>query len=104
MRYRDETLQAHCPRGGITTSKKFGGSDPPGGKFFPKFFFEISISKFEGVMPLTQEKICKKIFTIGDIGPALQRPTYGVQRVGVGYAARRRLCRRAIGHVTVTSK
>ncbi len=23
--------------------KKFWGSDPPGGKFLPKFFFEISI-------------------------------------------------------------
>ncbi len=55
-------------------------------------------------MPLTKEKICKKIFTIGDIGPELQRPTYGVQRVGDRHAARRRLCRRAFGHVTVTAK
>ncbi len=55
-------------------------------------------------MPLTKEKISKKMFTIGDIGPELQRPTYGVQRAGVGYAARRRLCRRTIKHVTVTSK
>jgi len=25
-----------------------------------------------------QEKICKKMFTIGDIGPAISHPTYGV--------------------------
>ncbi len=38
-------------------------------------------------MPLTKEKYANKIFTIGDTGPELQRPTYGVQRAGVGYAA-----------------
>ncbi len=47
-------------------------------------------------MALTKEKYVKKNFTIGIIGPEIQRPTYGVLRVGeVG---------RAIGHVTVTAK
>ena len=55
-------------------------------------------------MALTRKKYATKIFTIGAIGTELQSLTYGVQRVGVGYAARRRLCRRAIGHVTATSK
>ena len=55
-------------------------------------------------MLMTQEKICKKIFTIGAIGPELQRPTHGVQRVGDREAAWKRLCRRVIGHVTVAAK
>ncbi len=55
-------------------------------------------------MALTQVTICKKIFTIGAIGPELQSPTYGVQRVGDSDAAWPRLCRRVIGHVTVTAK
>ena len=55
-------------------------------------------------MALTQVTICKKIFTLGAIGPELQRPKYGVQRVGARDAALPRLCRRVIGHVTVTAK
>ena len=55
-------------------------------------------------MALTQVTICKKNFTIGAIGPELQRPTYGVQRVGDRDLAWPRLCRRVIGHVTVTAK
>ena len=55
-------------------------------------------------MPLTQKICAKKIFTIGAIGRELQRPTYGVQRVGDRGAARWRLCRQTIGHVTVTAK
>jgi len=37
FRYRDETLQAHCPRGGIVTLKKILGRTPWGEIFFPKF-------------------------------------------------------------------
>ena len=48
--------------------QKCWGSDPPGGKFVPKFFIEISICKFEGVMALTQEKIYKKSFGPGPPG------------------------------------
>ncbi len=55
-------------------------------------------------MPKAQGKNCAKFFANGAIGPELQRPTYGVQRVGVGHAARQRMCRQAIGHVTVTAK
>ena len=55
-------------------------------------------------MALTQVTICKKMFTLGAIGPELQHPTYGVQRVGDHDAARPRLCRRVIGHVAVTAK
>ncbi len=37
-------LCRHITPGGIQSpSKNFGGSDPPGGNFFPKFFFEVSI-------------------------------------------------------------
>jgi len=46
----------------------------------------------------------QKIFTIGAIGPELQRPTQGVQRIGDRDLALPRLCRRVIGHVTVTAK
>ena len=42
LRYRNESLQAHCPRGGIVTSKKFGGRTP-WGEFFTKIFFHILI-------------------------------------------------------------
>ncbi len=38
LSYRDETLQAHYPRGDTVAFKKFWGSDPPGGISFPKFF------------------------------------------------------------------
>ncbi len=39
LRYRDESLQAHCPRRGIVTSKKILGVGPPWGKFFSQIFF-----------------------------------------------------------------
>ncbi len=55
-------------------------------------------------MALTQVTICKKIVTIGAIGSELQRPTHGVQRVGDRDLALPRLCRRVIGHVTVSAK
>ena len=38
LRYRDESLQAHCPRRGIVTSKKILGVGPPWGKFFSQIF------------------------------------------------------------------
>ena len=43
LRYRDEILQAHCPRGGIVTSKKFLGVGPLGENFFPNFFRDIDL-------------------------------------------------------------
>ncbi len=43
LRYRDAILQAHCPGGGIDPFVKIFGVRPPGGKFFPKIFCEISI-------------------------------------------------------------
>jgi len=43
LRYGDEIVQAHCPGGGIDTFEKNLGVRPPGGKFFSKFFSEISI-------------------------------------------------------------
>ncbi len=46
-------------------------------------------------MPKAQGKNCEKILAIGGIGP---------EQVADGDTARRRLCRRAFGHVTVTVK
>ncbi len=60
----------HITLGGIhPLFKKFWGSDPPGGEFFPQIFCKISIWKYKGVMALTQKKICKQFF--GDVPPGL---------------------------------
>ncbi len=85
-------------------AKNFGGRTPLGENFSPNFFSRFRSENVRESCPLPRKKYAKKNFTIGYIGPELQRPTCGVQRVRVDYAARRRLCRRAIGHVTVTSK
>ncbi len=37
LRYRNESLQAHCPGGGIDTFDKNLGVGPPWGEFFPQF-------------------------------------------------------------------
>ena len=40
LTYRNEIVQAHCPRGGISAFVKILGVGPPWGKFFPKIFFQ----------------------------------------------------------------
>ncbi len=84
--------------------KKNLGVGPPGGNFYPNFFSRFRSENLRESWLLPRKNYAKKIFTIAAIGAELQRLTYGVQRVGVGYAVRRRLCRRTIRHVTVTSK
>jgi len=94
----------HIALGRNSYFKKILGIGPPRGQFFPKFFFEISIWKCEGVMPLTQETICKKNFHDRIHRASATTADVRCSACSSGYAARRRLCRRAIGHVTVTSK
>ena len=40
LTYRNEIVQAHCPRGGISAFVKNLGVGPPWGKFFPQIFFQ----------------------------------------------------------------
>ena len=55
LRYRNESLQAHCPRGGIVTSKKILGVGPPWGEIFPHIFSRFRSENVRESCPLPRK-------------------------------------------------
>ncbi len=63
LRYRNESLQAHCPRGGIVTFKKNLGVGPPRGEIFSQNFFRDFVLKICGSHAPYPGKNIKKKFS-----------------------------------------